>query len=125
MYIVKSTLTNTIIGKFKNDAEFVHFMRNIAIENGDENLSITCIGEAKDYLNEYCSNLELFSPSFTVSLTFEGVTSSDPLEAVKTVLKWLNEGVNEMTFDVTDEIMKNKFTVDLSEADEDAVLPNN
>jgi len=42
-----------------NTAEFIHFMRNIAIENGDEDISITCITEAMDYLNEYCHNLTL------------------------------------------------------------------
>lgn len=43
----------------KNDAEFVHFMRTIAVENCDEELSITCKGEALDYLNEYCESLTL------------------------------------------------------------------
>lgn len=42
-----------------SDAEFVHFMRNIAVENGDEELSIICLGEAKDYLSNYCPNLTL------------------------------------------------------------------
>jgi len=40
------------------EAEFVHRVRQIAVENDDAELSITCIGEAKDYLREYCSNLE-------------------------------------------------------------------
>jgi hypothetical protein len=115
MYIVKNIIDDVIIGKFKTDADFTHFMRNIAIENDDADISITCIGEAKDYLTNYCSNLALISPSFTVSLTFEGITSNNPLEAVKTAVKWINEGVNEMTFDVTDEITNEKFTVDLSE----------
>ena len=42
-----------------SDAEFIHFMRLIAIENGDEELSITSLGEAKDYLENYCPNLTL------------------------------------------------------------------
>ena len=42
-----------------SNAEFVHFMRNIAVENNDEELSIISVGEAKDYLQNYCPNLTL------------------------------------------------------------------
>lgn len=60
---MKYTIFNIDAGKtLKNDlseAEFTHFIRNLAIENGDEDLSITTKGEAIDYLNEYCGNLEL------------------------------------------------------------------
>jgi hypothetical protein len=49
---VKTTILNS-------DAEFVHFVRQIAVENDDEELSITCVGEAKDYLKNYCENLTL------------------------------------------------------------------
>lgn len=41
------------------EKEFVHFMRKIAIENEDEELSITCLSEAKEYLEVYCDNLKL------------------------------------------------------------------
>ncbi len=44
-----------------SDAEFIHFMRNIAIENGDEELSIISVGEAMDYLKNYCENLTLLN----------------------------------------------------------------
>lgn len=115
MYIVENIIDNVIIGKFKTDAEFTHFMRNIAIENDNADISITCIGEAKDYLTNYCGNLALIMPSFTVSITFEGIASNNPLEAVKTAVKWINEGVDKMVFDVTDEITNDKFTVDLNE----------
>jgi len=50
----KTTILNS-------DAELVHFMRKIAIENDDEELSITTKGEAVDYLLEYCENLTLLS----------------------------------------------------------------
>jgi hypothetical protein len=51
----KTTVLNT-------DAELVHFVRRIAVENEDEDMSITVIGEAIDYLNEYCPNLTLTTP---------------------------------------------------------------
>jgi len=44
-----------------SDAGFVHFIRRIAIENDDEELSITTKGEAMDYLLEYCEGLTLLA----------------------------------------------------------------
>lgn len=76
-------------------------------------------------------NIEVSSnpKSFTVSVTFECVDAKNPLEAAKIVAKWLvedNDGnAFNMVYDVNDEETREKFTVDLSEEDEDAVLPNN
>lgn len=64
------------------------------------------------------------TPTYKVTLTFEGVDAKNPLEATKKILKWL-EDANTMTYDVEDELTGNKFTVDLAEDEEDAVLPNN
>ena len=72
-------------------------------------------------------------PTFKVSLTFECVDAKNPLEAAKTVLAWLlntsgNDflgGAERMIYDVVNEETEEAFTVDLSEEDEDAVLPNN
>lgn len=63
--------------------------------------------------------------TFTVSLTFTDIDAKNPLDATKKILKWIEDGGDKMIFDVEDEISKEKFTVDLSEDDEDAVLPNN
>lgn len=62
---------------------------------------------------------------YTIKLEFNGVESSTPLEAVKKVLEWIEEGANVMTYNVEDENSTEKFTVDLGEEDEDAVLPDN
>ena len=47
------------------------------------------------------------------------------MDATKKILKWIEEDANSMIYDVIDELSGDKFTVDLSEDDEDAVLPNN
>ena len=60
-YRVKNVVTEMIVGEFKTDNEFTYFMRKVAVENDDEDLSITCISEAMDYLNNYCSNLKLIN----------------------------------------------------------------
>jgi len=63
--------------------------------------------------------------SYSVSLTFTDILAENPLEATKKILKWIEEDANTMIYDVIDEETNDKFTVDLSENDEDAVLPNN
>ncbi len=64
-------------------------------------------------------------PSFTVRLEFTDIDARNPLEATKKILKWLQEDADSMIYDVINEQTNAKFTVDLSENDEDAVLPNN
>ena len=58
MYTVHNNVEDKIIFS-GNEKEFVHFMRKIAVENDDEELSITCLGEAMEYLEVYCDNLDL------------------------------------------------------------------
>lgn len=52
------------------------------------------------------------------------MVASNPLEVTKKAAEWLldNEGAKLMTYQVTNELTGEKFTVDLSEEDEDAVL---
>jgi len=42
-----------------SDAEFIHFMRNIAVENEDFDFSIIGISDAKEYLEDYCGGLTI------------------------------------------------------------------
>jgi hypothetical protein len=63
--------------------------------------------------------------SYTVELVFECVTAKDPYEAAQTVCGWLTAGASDMIYDIEDEDTGEKFTVDLAELDDDAVLPNN
>ena len=65
------------------------------------------------------------APSFTVSLTFECVDAKTPKEAVNKILSWIKDGIDDMTFDAENEITGEKFTVDLSEDEDNQVLPNN
>lgn len=62
--------------------------------------------------------------SFTVSVRFETVDAETPLEAAKEIAKWLLVDADTFVYDVMDEETQNNVTVDLSEEDEDAVLPN-
>ena len=67
------------------------------------------------------------SKTFSVSISFTDMVAKNPLEAAKKACKWLleNEDAKNMIYDVEDEITGEKFSVDLSEDDENSVLPNN
>ena len=58
-YIVTHIIDDEDTTEFLNDAELIHFTRNIAIENDDEELSITTINEATEYIISSCENLRL------------------------------------------------------------------
>jgi|LakMenEpi03Aug12_release.lakeMendotaPanAssembly.Ray.scaffolds.fasta_scaffold3824553_1 hypothetical protein len=42
-----------------NENEFIDFMRKIVIENEDYDFSIIGLSDAIEYLEDYCSNLEI------------------------------------------------------------------
>ena len=62
---------------------------------------------------------------YTISITLNSQEYDNPLEAAKGMLKDVIEDGNFLVWDVVDEDSNEKFTVDLSEEDEDAVLPVN
>ena len=81
-----------------------------------ENLLNLCIRKLN---NTIMSTLK----TFTVSVTFTDMVADNPLEAAKKACKWLLEDndANTMIYDVEDETTNEKFSVDLSEPEEDAV----
>lgn len=68
---------------------------------------------------------------FTINLELESFDAKTPLEAVQEALRLMLEwedgkqSCEGMIYDVTDNITGEKFTVDMSEDDENKVLPNN
>lgn len=62
--------------------------------------------------------------SYEIVLRFTDIEAENPLEATKKILNWLSEA-DAMIYEVKDELTNEEFTVDLSEDDADAVLPNN
>lgn len=68
---------------------------------------------------------------FTITLELESFEANTPLEAVQEALRNMLEyeegqqACEGMIYDVTDNITGEKFTVDMSEDDENKVLPNN
>lgn len=56
-----TNIDNKTILNTDSEAEFVNFVRRIAVENDDAELSITCKGEALDYLDNYSPNLHLIN----------------------------------------------------------------
>ena len=42
-----------------NESQFIDFMKKIVIENEDYDFSIIGISDATEYLEDYCSNLQI------------------------------------------------------------------
>jgi len=61
---------------------------------------------------------------YEVIARFNCILSDSPLNVAKKIAKYLKESADEVTFDVINEQDNSAVTVDLSEYDEDAVLPN-
>jgi hypothetical protein len=94
---------------------------------GNEDISMLRLAtdeEIKKYRPELIG--KQIQPTYTVILRFDGIIADDPLSAAKQVAGDIKEdGADSWTYDVIEEYGNKEFTVDLTEEDEDAVLPNN
>jgi hypothetical protein len=59
MYSLVNNLENKVIANLNSDAELIHKVRNIAVENEDNDFSIISLSDAKEYIEVYCDNLDL------------------------------------------------------------------
>jgi hypothetical protein len=65
--------------------------------------------------------------TYTVTLTLQSFDANSPYDAVIEALETIKKSANTLIYDVEEEEgeERNKYTVDLSEDEEDAVLLNN
>jgi hypothetical protein len=68
MYTIKNNVEDKIIFKGDN-TDFIDFMNKIRIENEDYDFSILGISDAEEYLEDFCSNLELIDKSKNLGIT--------------------------------------------------------
>ena len=59
MFTIVNNIENKVIANLISDAELINKVRNIAVENEDFDFSILGIRDAKEYIEDYCSNLDL------------------------------------------------------------------
>jgi hypothetical protein len=59
MFTIVNNIENKVIANLISDAELINKVRNIAVENEDFDFSILGISDAKEYIEDYCSNLDL------------------------------------------------------------------
>ena len=57
MFEVWNTVENKFIFGTNNEFKFIKFVQEIVIENEDFEFSILGMADAKEYIEEYCSNL--------------------------------------------------------------------
>lgn len=63
MYSLVNNIESKIINLSSDDTELINFVNKIRIENEDFDFSILGISDAKEYIEEYCSNLDLLIDS--------------------------------------------------------------
>ena len=66
MYSLVNNLDNKVIANLNSDAELIDKVSKIVIENEDFDFSILGISDAKEYIEDYCDNLELVVDSEVV-----------------------------------------------------------
>ena len=59
MYTLVNNIESKIINLSSDDTELINFVNKIRIENEDFDFSILGISDAKEYIEEYCDNLDL------------------------------------------------------------------
>ena len=59
MYSLINNLDNKVIANLNSDAELINKVSKIVIENEDFDFSILGISDAKEYIEDYCDNLDL------------------------------------------------------------------
>ena len=59
MYTIVNNIESKIINLSSDDTELINFVNKIRIENEDFDFSILGISDAKEYIEEYCHNLDL------------------------------------------------------------------
>jgi hypothetical protein len=59
MFTLINTIDNNIIAVLKGDTEVIDKINEVRIENEDYDYSIIGLSDAKEYVEEFCDNLEL------------------------------------------------------------------
>ena len=59
MYSLVNNIENKVIATFDSDIELIYVVDNIRVENEDVDFSVLGISDAKEYIEEYCANLDL------------------------------------------------------------------
>ena len=59
MYSLVNRLENKVIATLDSDREVIYVVDNIRVENEDVDFSILGISDAKEYIEDYCDNLDL------------------------------------------------------------------
>ena len=63
MYSLVNKLENKVITTIDSDRELIYVVDNIRVENEDVDFSVLGISDAKEYIEDYCDNLDLLIDS--------------------------------------------------------------
>ena len=63
MYSLVNNIENKVIATLDSDRELINKVDDIRVENEDVDFSVLGISDAKEYIEDYCSNLDLLIDS--------------------------------------------------------------
>ena len=63
MYSIVNNIENKVIATLDSDRELINKVQEIVSENGDSDFSVLGISDAKEYIEDYCHNLDLLIDS--------------------------------------------------------------
>lgn len=63
MYSIVNNIENKVIATIDSDRELIYVVDNIRVENEDVDFSVLGISDAKEYIEDYCDNLDLLIDS--------------------------------------------------------------
>ena len=63
MYSIVNNIENKVIANLSNDSELIDKVDDIRVENEDVDFSVLGISDAKEYIEDYCDNLDLLIDS--------------------------------------------------------------
>lgn len=63
MYSIVNNIENKIIANLSSDVDLIYKVREIVTENGDSNFSVIGVSDAKEYIEDYCADLDLLDDS--------------------------------------------------------------
>ena len=63
MYSIVNNIEDKVVANLLSDVDLIYKVREIVAENGTSNFSVIGISDAKEYLEDYCEDLDLLDDS--------------------------------------------------------------
>ena len=89
MYSIVNNIENKVIATLSNDSELINKVQAIILENEDVDFSVLGISDVKEYIEDYCHNLDLLIDSEVEQFLFNygiEVQENEPMNYVELMM---------------------------------------